>query len=143
MTWYVPVFGYRLWLTRSQRSVQQLLESLWDEDPAGSGLLTTCAAPVAVPTAILHRGGNSDAVLLFGWNVQDVSIEPDPDACAIEEFTAIDPRPKAEFQSLITTLPDQFETWMLHLPSGLLPHEDVIRNTENWRGPTLFLCPHT
>ena len=23
-----------------------------------------------------------------------MSIEPDPDACAIEEFTAIDPRPK-------------------------------------------------
>src|ERR1700751_4779519 len=117
MTWYVPVFGYRLWLTRSQRSVQQLLASLWDQDPAGSGLLRSYPAPVAVPTAILHRGGNSDAVLLFGWKGQDVSIEPDPKACAIEEFTAIYPPPKAEFQSLITTLPDQSETWLLHLPS--------------------------
>jgi hypothetical protein len=141
MTWYVPVLGYRLWLTRSQRSVQQLLESLWDEDQPGSGLLGSYDAPVAVPNAILHRGGNSDAVLLFGWRVQNVSIEPDPDAWAIEDFTAIDPRPKAEFQSLITMLPDQFQTWLLHLPSVLLTQKDVIRKTENWRGPTMFCAP--
>jgi hypothetical protein len=98
--------------------------------------------PVAVPTAILHSGGDSDAVLLFGWPVQDVSIEADPDACAIEEFTAIDPRPKAEFQSLITTLPDQFETWLLRLPSVLLPKKMSSETRKTGADLHCLCAPH-
>jgi hypothetical protein len=145
--WYRPVFGYRLRVTK--RAIQELLESLYDEvgdgdNPFGQRLISVNDAPVGTSNqGCLQRGGNSDAVLLFGFLPQEMFLEPDANAFAVEEFTSADPRQKTEFHLLIAALPLEFERWLRELPSALLPHEDFIKRPENWRGPTLFLCPET
>jgi hypothetical protein len=144
--WYRPVFGYRLWVTK--RPVQELLESLCDDASDGvthfgQRLISTLDAPVGTNQGCLQRGGNSDAVLLFGFLPQKMFLEPDVNAFALEDLTSADPRQKTEFHSLIEALPIEFQRWLHDLPSALSLHEDFIRSSENWRGPTLFLCPET
>lgn len=127
-TYLHPIYGYLFKQANSE------LRRLVDELYVNARL---ARLPPKKIGAQIESSGNSDPDLIFGFKVQEFSLDPIDTATPIETITEVDPRGKPELQELTTKTEHAFELW---LQTQAPPW---AKDRGLWQGPTLWLCPHS
>jgi hypothetical protein len=136
--YFVPIYGFRFYpeSIQLQRWLQDFAYNC-DELPN----TFTSVGYNNMPG--LFWGANGNVMLFFGFRTLDIKLKLN---LWIEPFTVKDicdahPTQTDHGREIMAFINQDLHSWLGNLPKELSKFSEELKNSKNWKGADLFLCP--